>query len=141
MTEGTFKKIGNSAEPMYGPRAVLVCGFTPLEQETVMNLLDNIELADVAVIIATTADTEARLGDLLARPDQEGLGSDSDAARAVIMSGITEGELHQIISSYRSTGLPRPLWATLTPFSENWTLAALLAELQKERKAMEKNNN
>jgi hypothetical protein len=137
MSQETFKKIGDSAEQMYGPRAILICGFTPFEQETVMSALDNIELADVPVIVATVADAETRLGEMLTRPDQTGLGADSDTARAVVMSGITANELDNIISVYRSTGLPRPLWATLTPVSENWTLATLLEELKKERSAME----
>jgi hypothetical protein len=137
MSQETFKKIGDSAEQMYGPRAILICGFTPFEQETVMSALDNIELADVPVIVATVADAETRLGEMLTRPDQTGLGADSDTARAVVMSGITANELDNIISVYRSTGLPRPLWATLTPVSENWTLATLLEELKKERNAME----
>ena len=136
MSQETFKKIGDSAEQMYGPRAILICGFTPFEQETVMSALDNIELADVPVIVATVADAETRLGEMLTRPDQTGLGADSDTARAIVMSGITANELDNIISAYRSTGLPRPLWATLTPVSENWTLATLLEELKKERSAM-----
>ncbi|MBN1473928.1 MAG: DUF3783 domain-containing protein [Syntrophaceae bacterium] len=140
MSQGTFKEIGNSAEPMYGPRAMLVCGFTAFEQETVMTLIDNVDLTDVPVIIATTADAEKRLGDLLTRADQTGLGAQSDMARAIVMSGITPDELNRIILAYRSSGLPRPLWATLTPVSENWDLAALLEELNKERLAMEKSN-
>lgn len=137
MSQETFKKIGDSAKQMYGSRAILICGFTPFEQETVMNALDSIELADVPVIVATVADAETRLGEMLSKPDQTGLGADSDTARAIVMSGITANELDNIISVYRSTGLPRPLWATLTPVSENWTLATLLEELKKERNAME----
>jgi hypothetical protein len=140
MSQGTFKEIGESAKPLYGPRALLVCGFTPFEQETVMNLLDSIELANVPVIIAVTDDAETRLGEMLTRPDQTGLAAESDMARAIVMSGITADELHRIMSAYRSSGLPRPLWATLTPVSENWALAALLEEFNKERLAMEKSN-
>jgi hypothetical protein len=140
MSEGTFRKIGESAEPMYGPRAILVCGFTPSEQKTVMKLLDTIQLTDVPVIFATAADTEICLGKLLTLPNQSGRDTDCDIARAVVMSGITERELQQIISNYKGAGLPRPLWATLTPFSENWALSTLLEELQKERIAMEKRN-
>jgi len=139
MSKGTFKKVGESTEPMYGPRAILVCGFTPLEQENVMKLIDNIQLTDVPVIFATAADTDKHLGELLTRPDQSERNSDYDNERAVIMSGITERELQQILSSYKESGLPRPLWASLTPFSENWTLSALLDELKLERIAMEKN--
>ena len=138
MSKGTFKKVGESTEPMYGPRAILVCGFTPLEQENVMKLIDNIQLTDVPVIFATAADTDKHLGELLTRPDQSERNSDYDNERAVIMSGITERELQQILASYKESGLPRPLWASLTPFSENWTLSALLDELKQERIAMEK---
>lgn len=138
MSEGTFRKIGESAEPMYGPRAILVCGFAPSEQKTVMKLLDTIQLTDVPVIFATAADTEICLGELLTLPNQSGRNTDCDMARAVVMSGITERELQQILSNYKGSGLPRPLWATLTPFSENWALSTLLEELKKERIAMEK---
>ena len=33
MSEGTLRKIGESTEPMYGPRALLICGFTPVRTE------------------------------------------------------------------------------------------------------------
>lgn len=140
MSEGTFKKVGESMEPMYGPRALLVCGFTPSEQKTMIKLLDAIQLQDVPVIFATDADTEACLCELLTLPDQTGRNTDCDIERAVVMSGITEKELQQILSSYKGAGLPRPLWATLTPFSENWALSSLLEELKNERLAMEKRN-
>jgi hypothetical protein len=140
MSEGTFRKVGESAEPMYGPRAILVCGFTPSEQKTVMKLLDTIQLTDVPVIFATAADTETYLGELLTLPNQSGRNTDCNIERAVVMSGMTEREVQQILSNYKGVGLPRPLWATLTPFSENWALSTLLQELKKERIAMEKRN-
>ena len=140
MSQGTFNKIGESTEPMYGPRAILACGFTPFEQDTVRKLMDSIQLTDVPVIFAATADTDIRLGDLLTRPDQSGRDADSDIARAIVMSGMTENELQKILSAYKESGLPRPLWASLTPSSENWTLSTLLEDLKQERIAMEKNN-
>lgn len=141
MSEGTFKKVGVSDERMYGPRAMLVCGFSPPEQETVMGLLESIDLAEVPVIFATDADTGSCLCELLSLPHRSGLNTDCDIDRAVVLSGITEGELQKILSSYRGSGLPRPLWATLTPFSEDWALSALLEELKKERMAMEGRRN
>jgi len=139
MGQGTFKEIGESAQPMYGPRGMLVCGFAPAEQDAIMKFLGDILLADLPVIFATTANSEERLGDLLTRPDQSGRNADCGPVRAIVLSGITEKELHRIISAYRDVGLPRPLWASLTPFSEGWTLTALLEELKKERIAMGKN--
>jgi hypothetical protein len=138
MTEGTFKKVGESAEPMYGPRAILVCGFTPSEQETMIKFLDAIQITDVPVIFATDADTEICLCELLTLPNQTGRDTDCDIDRAVVLSGMTERELKQILSNYKGAGLPRPLWATLTPFSENWALSALLEELKEERSKMER---
>ena len=85
------------------------------------------------------ADTEKSLCELFTWPNQSGLNTDSDIERAVVLSGMTERELQQILGNYRGAGLPRPLWATLTPFSENWPLSNLLDELKKERSAMERN--
>jgi hypothetical protein len=140
MSEGTFTKIGESAERMYGPRALLVCGFASAEQKVVMELLDAMEMTDIPVIFAGDADTEKCIGELLMLPGQTGRNTECDIARAVVMSGITEGELQKILSSYKTTGLPRPLWAALTPLSEKWDLSALLSELQKERAEMAKRN-
>ncbi len=138
MSQGTFKKIGQSDKPMYGPRAMLVCGFPPGEKEVLMKLLDGIQLANVPVIFSTEKDGEEKLESLLARPDQSGRNERSGPARAIVLSGITESELHRILHAYRQAGLPRPLWATLTPYSESWTLSALIGELEQERVAMEK---
>ncbi|MFP4446372.1 MAG: DUF3783 domain-containing protein [Desulfosudaceae bacterium] len=138
MNGGTFQKVGQSEQRLYGPRAMLVCGFALSEQEAFADMLARQGLADVAVIAAAAAEENERLGDLLARPDRSGRGAAPGAARAVIMAGITEQELHQTLSAYRELGLARPLWATLTPHSENWTLAELLAELAEEHRAMEK---
>ena len=140
MSEGTFKKVGESNEPMYGPRAILVCGFTPSEQETVIQFFNIIHLVDIPIIFATDPDIGSCLCELLTLPDQSGRNTDCDMAQAIVLSGITERELQKILSNYKDSGLPRPLWATLTPFSENWALSSLLEELEKERIAMEERN-
>ncbi|HMA84672.1 MAG TPA: DUF3783 domain-containing protein [Desulfosalsimonadaceae bacterium] len=137
MSEGTFQKVGKSAKTLYGPRAALVCGFTSEEQKSLMAFMAGIELTDLSVVFATEADSEALLKDLVTRPDQSGKESNSGLERAIILSGITEEELHRTLSAYRKLDLPRPLWATLTPYSESWPLSALLEELQKERMATE----
>lgn len=140
MSKGRFKEVGESDEPMYGPKAMLVCGFTPSEQKTVMTLLETIQLTDVPVIFAKDTDNGLCLGELLSLPDQSGRDVDCGMERAVVLSGLTEKKFHQILTNYKTTELPRPLWATLTPFSENWTLSNLLEELRKERIKMEKMN-
>lgn len=138
MSEGTFEKVGESEEPMYGPRAILVSGFSPSEQKTMMELMETLQLTEVPVIFATDADNDLSLRELLNLPNQTGRNTNFDIERAVVLSGVTERELQHLLSNYKGTGLPRPLWATLTPFSENWSLSSLLEELKKERSEMEK---
>ena len=138
MSQGTFNKIGKTEKMLFGPRAMLVCGYTPKEQEVFMQFLNTIRIMDVTVSFAATDQKKARLLDLLSQPDQSGRDLPSDMDRTIIVSGITEKELHKTLSSYRDTNLSRPLWATLTPISQNWPLSDLITELKKERAAMEK---
>ena len=138
MSQGTFKKMEQTDQPLYGPRAMLVCGFSADEQEAIMKMIESIPLKAVSVVFAAAADHDRTLVDLFARPDQSGRNEQAGPVRAIILAGIKEKELHQALSVYRGTGLPRPLWATLTPFSESWTLSALINELEQERAAMEK---
>ena len=138
MSGDTFKKVGKSSKTLYGPRAMLACGFTAPEQQALMGFLESINLADIPVIFTTETDGNTCLKDLLERPGQSGRDQACGADRAIILSGITENELQRTLSAYRGTELPRPLWATLTPYSEAWCLSDLLEELKKEREAMEK---
>ncbi len=137
MSKNTFKKVKKSAKPLYGERALLVCGFSPEEQKTLAAFLEAENLGDLAVVYATEADSTQTLQDLFSRPDKAGSGAASGLSRAIIVAGITEGELHRLLSAYKNQGLPRPLWATLTPYSDTWPLADLITELQREREAME----
>jgi hypothetical protein len=50
----------------------------------------------------------------------------------MILSGFKQNELYTLMSAYRKADLPRQLWATITPVSEDWTLANLLEELAAE---------
>ena len=138
MSQGTFKKMEETDQLLYGPRAVLVCGFSDVEQGAILKMLEAIPLEAVSVIFATAADNDKKLADIFARSDQSGRNGEAGPVRAIILAGIKEKELHRTLSAYRETGLPRPLWATLTPFSEGWTLSALIKELEQERAVMEK---
>jgi hypothetical protein len=73
--------------------------------------------------------------------DRSGMGEHSPMKRAIIMSGLTQKELHTLMSVYRATGMSSQLWASLTPISENWTLKNLLNELESESEAMKKKRN
>jgi hypothetical protein len=138
MTKGTFEKLGKSGRILYGPRGMLVGGFNPEDQKVILGFLERIQLKNLPVIFVSEVDKETLIKDLISRPDRSGWAIHSNLDRIIILSGISESEFHQTLSTYRTLRLPRPLWATLTPTSESWHLSALIEELRKERSAMEK---
>jgi len=131
-----FSRVTRSSRPLYGPRKLLICGFTLEGQSTLDNVIAVSTVEELPAIYAASADLEETLSSLMSRPANSGRGEPSRMPAAVIMAGITEKELHQLIASYREAGLPNPLWATLTPTSENWSLRQLLTELSREREAL-----
>ena len=138
MTEGTFEKLGKTEERMYGSKAILFCGYAADEHQPLANALEQIGFGDRPVIFVTDSDAEKQLKEVLAYQNHSGMGQPSALARATIMSGFTQQEAHLLMNAYRQAGLPRQLWATVTPASEGWTVAALLTELAAEAAAFQK---
>jgi hypothetical protein len=130
-----FQKVGESDDRMYGPRALLLCGFPPDQRATLVELLSRGRLADAPVIGLAEADVDVPLADALARPHKSGLEGPSGLPRAFVVSGLTEQELQRLMAAYRSLGWERPLWAAVTPTSEGWTVGRLLGELSAEAAA------
>jgi len=122
---------------MYGPRKLLICGFSAEIQPHVVKLLEVIKLSDIPRIWATAEHADTLISDLLALEDNTGWGESSGLPRAIIMCGLTQNELHLLMSASREAGMKPPLWATLTPTSENWAIQDLLKELAAEHLAMQ----
>ncbi len=131
-----FAKIEQTERQMYGPRKLLLCGFTAQQQPVLTEALSAAGLGDIGCVFVGDAHLNMTLGELMDLPDHTGAGTSSSIQRAVIMSGITEKELHALMAAHRGADLPRPLWAALTETSEGWTLEALLSELSAERREL-----
>jgi hypothetical protein len=136
MNEGTFEKMERSEKRMYGPRGIVICGYPPAEHAPLAQALEQIGFGDRPFIFVTDGDSGKTLGEVLTLGDRWGMGQSSQMARAMIMSGFTQQEVHTIMSAYRKVGLPNQLWATLTPVSETWPIEKLLGELAAEAEAM-----
>ena len=136
MKDGTFEKVRKTDTPMYGPRKLLLCGFPAEVQSKFAKVLEMAGLAQTPIIWANQENSGQPLSTLLELPDGSGNGSDSTLSRAVIVSGVTENQLHSLMTACRKSGMQQALWAVLTPTSETWTLDQLLDELKKERKAL-----
>ncbi len=135
MSDGTFSKVEKSSKTMYGPRGILACGYSKEEQIAFSSILKEIRMEEIPVRFPSDADGLKSLKTILeeAETDQP---DRSSLRRAVVMSGLTQEELHKLIASHREFSLPRPLWASLTPISESWALKDLLETLARENAAM-----
>ena len=134
--KGQFTKIGKSKNRMYGPKGLLVCGYPEEERTDFLKLVDEVGLVGIRIVFASSHDLGASVGGILAHENKAGIVGPSNMQRAVVMSGLTQNELHRLMADYRKAGFARQIWATLTPVSEKWPLEQLLNELQAEDKAM-----
>ena len=137
MTDATFEKVSPSDQPLYGPRKLLLCGFSESVQPNFNKLLELIGLSEIPKVWITDSQADIKVGELIALPDKSGFGVSSELPRAIIMAGITQSEMHGLMSGCRQAKMKPPLWATLTPTSETWTILSLLNELAAEHKAMQ----
>ncbi|MCF8130217.1 MAG: DUF3783 domain-containing protein [Deltaproteobacteria bacterium] len=135
MSDDTFSKVEKSSKTMYGPRGILVCGYSKEEQTAFFSILKEMQMEEISVRFPLDADDFKSLKTLL-EETEPAQADRSSLRRAVIMSGLTQEELHKLIASHRESGLPKPLWASLTPISESWALKDLLETLAKEHAAM-----
>lgn len=136
MSKGSFEKIRNSDRCLYGPRKLLLTGFAADVQTKFKTVLQTLGFSDVALVWATEDQLETIIDDLVQLPDGSGNGRSSSLPRAVIVGGITEKELHSLISGCRKAGMKQALWAALTPTSVTWRLQQLLSELAAEHAAL-----
>ena len=138
MTDAEFQKVTQSDNLLYGPRKLLLCGFPAGAQSKFIRLLKMIGLSEMPMVWVTEDQADNRLADLVQLEDGSGAGASSELPRAIIMSGISQMELHLLMSGCRKSGMRQPLWATLTPTSETWSIQNLLKELAAEHEAMKK---
>ena len=136
--DATFKKVTKDDVPLYGPRKLIICGLTP-DQQTQFSEIIAEKFPELPIFCVTITDLELTMGALAAAvPTGQHPDTSEKLPVAIIMSGVTQGELHELIACYKPTGFPWPLWATLTPTSEKWQFKSLLGELLKERREMAK---
>jgi hypothetical protein len=137
MTDAKFEKVSPSDKPLYGPRKLLLCGFSQSVQPNFNKLLELIGLSEIPKVWVTGEQADIQVGDLVKLQDNTGFGVSSELPRAIIMAGITQSEMHGLMTGCRQSKMKQTLWATLTPTSETWTIQSLLNELAAEHKAMQ----
>ncbi len=138
MTDAKFEKVSNTDRPLYGPRKLLLCGFSQSVQPNFSKLLELIDLSEIPKVWILENQADLPVSELVELEDGTGWGVSSELPRAIIMAGITQNEMHRLMTGCRESKMKPTLWATLTPISETWTIQSLLNELAAEHKAMQK---
>ena len=136
MKQSGFEKLERSKNVLYGPRKLILCGFSAPAQAKFKTLLDMIGCTDLPLVWTNSENYRLTLSELLELENGYRQGHGSDMVRAIIASGITQIELHRLMNGSRQAGMQKALWAVLTPVSEKWTLSKLLHELKAEQKKM-----
>ena len=141
MTDATFEKVSPSDKPLYGPRKLLLCGFSSDTQSKFIKVLEYAGVVNVPRVWVTHDQGDTPISELIKLPNGSGFGVSSQLPRAIVVSGVMEKELITLMTVCRKTGMKNALWATLTPTSETWDLQRLLSELAAEREALSKRKN
>ncbi len=132
----TFEKLDRTDRPLYGPRKLLLCGFSAEAHAPFARLIVLAGIGELPLVWVAATQADQPVSALLALPDGAGTGIASSLPRAIIASGITEKELHWLMAGAREARIPALLWATVTPSAEHWTIGRLLKELSAERDAL-----
>ncbi len=57
---------------------------------------------------------------------------------AIVLNAVSSAELNQFVHNFKTLGLPRCLFAVVTPTSINWNFSDLVSDLLEERAAIAK---
>mgnify|MGYP000870061606 CR=1 FL=1 len=136
MTDATFRKLDDSNQRGPGPRIILIGGFQANEVVLLKEFVDKTFTDKIRLRLCTANMLEKTLGDALSRPVEDNPAPPDKLPRFLLLSGMSNQEIHALINRYGSTGLPRPMFAATTPANMNFMLRQLLLELLQEHKAM-----
>ncbi len=117
-----------------GKARIFTFGFTGEETAAI-----DAALAEIRVPAPTRlkpSQAGCRVGDIVDR-DADGTGSLASGERLVLFARLPGEAVGGLVDYFRGIAVPRPIFATVTETSANWTLAELLEHLAEEKRAHE----
>lgn len=136
MTEGKFTKLENGDDAGFGPESILVCGFPEQASPSLGSLLKSICAEQHRVQLCSKAMLAQNLGQALLTEDPDEPAAPDQLPRVMILSGLSNRQIHDFVDRFSSTGLPRPIFASTTPTNLDMPLRTLLLALLKEHQVM-----
>lgn len=139
MSQGEFKRIDpDQGPPPLGPLALLLCGYSSEESQTVSSFLKTLEASEHRVVLCTEPMLAQTLEQALTRTEEVPPVPPDKLPRVIVLSGMSGAQVRLFLDQYASTQLPRPIFATVTPSNLGFTVRDLLIDLLKEHRAMTK---
>ncbi len=136
----SMRKMDNSGL-LPGPKAILISGFSDEDAVRVRHFLAELD-EDVPIIRLTPSMLTKRLEQALRITESTEIPlRETDIPRAMIISGISLELLHSILDTLRDSGFNRPMMATSTETSLEFTVKELLLHLMDEMQALKRNQN
>jgi hypothetical protein len=136
MTDATFQRIDEDSTQRSGACRVLVCGHSPDDAAKVGGLLLALGIQDAAVRLVTPAMIGMTLADALDAETDEAPVPPDRLPPVLVLAGLSGQEVGAFLDGFAVTGLPRPIFAGVTPTNLGMTVRALLVDLLAEHRAM-----
>jgi len=110
---------------------IFTFGFTESESAAIDAALAAIRVPAPTRLAPSQGDV--RVADIVER-DADGSGSIATAERLVLFANLPGEAVGNLVDYFRTIGVPRPIYATVTETSASWTLAELLEHLAEEKR-------
>jgi hypothetical protein len=134
--KGTFQRIDDDQEQGLGPPALLICGFPTEIGETLRAALRKIGTPDHRLVFCTPSMVKRTLAEALAGDDSEETALPDQLPRVMVLSGLSGVQINNLLQGWSETGLPRPIFAGVTPHNLAFPVGKLLKELIQEQRGM-----
>lgn len=114
-------------------KQALLWGVTPHDQRAASTLLICQRLG-ITCRLPGIEGWGKKVETLLQTPDTQGCAWEEEPL--LLLSGLTDGELEELLGQLRQAKLVWPYKAMVTPHNRNWTLEQLYREIQREHQAV-----
>ena len=135
-----YRRDGSSGESI-GPKSVFMSGFDKDECATVADILTGCGYPDHRIVLCTKSMLTMTLEDALCENPEEDPVPRNALPRTIIISGVPDYSIRNILESYRSTPLSSPIWATTTESNLRMSVRSVLRHLLEEHNRISSNGS
>ncbi len=133
----SFKKIDHEDHQRpEGKTCILVFGYDPIALSAIKKYATSMGLPEV--IVVKKDQTYNTLRQLIDGTGNVSAKSVEHALPAIVLNSVSSAELNKFVQNFKTLGLPKCLFAVVTPTSIHWKFNDLIKDLLEERAMFEK---